>query len=574
MINCNFRMQQYIESLQTIPDSTYLYNEHELNAQIALPNNPLDRNYIINYERELISIEDIDNVSYQVLDEPSSIKLSKSFNNYFMHCFVLKTNITSWCSPNESMHYFSYIQYNLELALLLMHNKNVPMLFIIENANINGLHTHILFYLNKPLTSAEEKKIIEYFNHSVQLNGEIRGHLQHIVSSQKINSNASYINYLKKKPHQFVASISNDIELSFMYMNFDRTHIFDKESVPKFGNKNQPTCSNMAKPVVKFIMHHLHNNVTEFQDLMTQKDIDQYLHITNLKQIFHNCFLNFSATLTQTKQLGIILDKFLDLPKIKKCYRPIREWIEYQNIDWEVFVNSFGEWLIMENNKMNSLMFIGTANTGKSHIARSLWRQFCLNRRFQQDGLFTFANAVNAGCIIWEEPYISPELADTAKLILEGSPDVEVAIKNNPTAKLGKRIPIIITSNHELYQYVGQDRQAFNARTYKFQCSNVITSEYFCNAEAHVCYGIGGSDSTVEESTNEESICDTRRRSSKRTREICEKNHAIEDNHAISFIAYVLDLIFKQTIGLLDNTLVEKLNHTNFSLCGCSEEND
>lgn len=79
-------------------------------------------------------------------------------------------------------------------------------------------------------------------------------------------------------------------------------------------------------------------------------------------------------------------------------------------------------------------------------------------------GLFLFAIAPGTGCLLWEKTHIAPELADMAKLIMEGNPTVAVAIKNKPSQTLGKRIPFIITNNKKHGVYCSQSQAAFRRR--------------------------------------------------------------------------------------------------------------
>lgn len=104
-----------------------------------------------------------------------------------------------------------------------------------------------------------------------------------------------------------------------------------------------------------------------------------------------------------------------------------------------------------------------------------------------QDGLFSFANLVNSGCALWEEPFISPELADTAKLVLEGRDDVDVAIKHKGSVRLNKRVPIIITTNTPLHKYCSSDKDAFNERCIMLYCNTYFTKLTKCNANHHFC---------------------------------------------------------------------------------------
>nr|CAI5839872.1 unnamed protein product [Callosobruchus analis] len=155
----------------------------------------------------------------------------------------------------------------------------------------------------------------------------------------------------------------------------------------------------------------------------------------------------------------------------------------------ELIKDTFKGLHVTYNEISNSVTpFIGTANSCKSHIARLIWKLFPLPARIIQDGIFTFANLVNSGCGLWEEPSIAPDLADTAKLVLrEGWSDVQIAIKNKGSQILGEKIPIIITTNRTIYSYCSSERVAFEARLFSFTCNKPFPYDNLCTADIHYC---------------------------------------------------------------------------------------
>lgn len=71
--------------------------------------------------------------------------------------------------------------------------------------------------------------------------------------------------------------------------------------------------------------------------------------------------------------------------------------------------------------------------------------------RSKMTSILTPKNSVKlSGCGLWDEPFINNDFADSVKLILEGRSDVNFAVKGHGFVPLGKRVPIIIPSNHEL----------------------------------------------------------------------------------------------------------------------------
>lgn len=101
--------------------------------------------------------------------------------------------------------------------------------------------------------------------------------------------------------------------------------------------------------------------------------------------------------------------------------------------------------------KKNVMLFLGKSNAENSHVARLIWQLFPIHTRIIQYGIFSFSNLINSDCGLWDEPIITPELADTIKLILECEKDVNIAIKMRPVKNYKKKVPVLITSNHELW---------------------------------------------------------------------------------------------------------------------------
>lgn len=167
------------------------------------------------------------------------------------------------------------------------------------------------------------------------------------------------------------------------------------------------------------------------------------------------------------------------------------DWLSIQNIKDSEFGRALILWLFNVGKK-NVMLFIGSPDAGKSYMARLIWQLFPIHTRIIQDGIFSFSNLVNSDCGLWDEPIITPELVDTIKLILEGEKDVNIAIKNKASQKLHKRVPLLITSNHELYRYCGSERDALDARCYKFYCNKFMTKTPACkNQVIHECSVLG-----------------------------------------------------------------------------------
>lgn len=131
------------------------------------------------------------------------------------------------------------------------------------------------------------------------------------------------------------------------------------------------------------------------------------------------------------------------------------------------------------------MLLQGPLDSGKSFFARALWELFYCHERIVNDGLFSFANAPGAGCLLWEETHIPQELAEITKLILEGNPTVAVSIKGKNSVMLNKRVPIIITNNKDLGVYCQSNQSAFDARCFKYIFSRKVPK--LCSSNIHTC---------------------------------------------------------------------------------------
>lgn len=102
------------------------------------------------------------------------------------------------------------------------------------------------------------------------------------------------------------------------------------------------------------------------------------------------------------------------------------------------------------------------------------------------DGIYGFVNLLRSGCALWDEPFISPDTADQTKLVLEGEPDIDIITKNRNIERFSKRVPIIITSNSKLRNFVVVMKK-HSIRVFKFDFLKCINSDYFCKELINYC---------------------------------------------------------------------------------------
>lgn len=359
--------------------------------------------------------------------------------------------------------------------------------------------------------------------------------LNTIITFQKIRSTTSYINYLRKNPKTI---FHHELQCGKYYVHFNRTYIFDEKSLPKYEHENINVLSNNA---ITLLFYKLFNdNIIEYSEVMKQNIIQQYLHIPNIHQIYNNCLQQYTSSYSHVKNLIRMIELYEHLDKSEKCCCAVYEWCLFQDIDIGEFMNMLAIWFNCTTKK-NTLLFQGPPNGGKSHVARLIWRNFLFNKRIVQDGIFSFANLRGAGCALWDEPMIAPDLADTTKLILEGEPDVNIVIKNQSSTKLNKRVPIIITSNSNIYKYCSGERDAFEERYYKILVNKRIDLKDFCIADNHFCPLLDTADSTSSPFGRKRSAeVHLGRGQTSPSEKTCKGIHKINENQILSFIVQSL----------------------------------
>uniref|UniRef100_A0AAU7E1K9 NS1 protein n=1 Tax=Miniopterus bat parvovirus TaxID=3141923 RepID=A0AAU7E1K9_9VIRU len=381
------------------------------------------------------------------------------------------------------------------------------------------------------------------------------------LNMEQVKSCGSYINYLKKNPYYL---FTDDLEVAQMYVHFDRTHIFPENSRPKFsGVNNYATSGNQH--VLAFFNDKLKDGCIDLEMCLQDPRAVNYLANTQLKVLFSNAQSFFFANRKFIDSILEITNKFVKQPMYKKCICPVIEMLQYQNINIQQFEENFMKWLLADSKK-NTLIFIGPPDTGKSVFASSLHNCFRYANRLANDGLFTFANAINADCIYHEEPFITQETMQTAKLIYEGNPSTPISIKNLSAKRLNKKIPVIISTNHPITKYCSSEEGAINARCHSIQFKNNVSKYKFCNdnnlidnSVIHTCsnLSIDIKRRTNKATTGESSIEDFRQ---EQTPSIISQEVEINDDnftincdslhklHKCHWIAYITYIVFKYNL--------------------------
>lgn len=511
--------------------------------------------------------------------------LSRKYNLFSMYSFVVQFD-----EFIDTMDLFpDYLARNVESFLSILACSDVmevnhDYLAVVEHAPIKGFHINYIIITPQPLNSNQIKLFADTFDIKVTYEDEDQNlhEVIPLIKHEQIKSPGSWLNYLKKNP---LCIVSNKIEILTMFSSFDKVHIFHPDSMSKRFKRDSQGNEIVSKDaMVQFFFQCFDQNKIDINDIYKLTDCQRFIHFTNFKQIYMTSYNTYLARRTLTDELMSILTSFMELHKDSKCFCPVNDWLDFQDIHNELFYECMEKWLF-GTTKQNVLYFIGPANTGKSHIARLIWSCFLSHKIILPDGIYSFANLVNAGAGLWEEPLVTPDQVDMVKLIFEGEPSAEVSIKHQPSAKLGKRIPMIVTTNKELSTYCSNEHQFLEARLFRFSCRHNVTMEKFCkgNNGEHYCpliedhydfipITVESCRSFNNEATNNESEEDTRRRDDTRKEELphapinsdCFGIHHVKKNHIITFLAFIiirkLDQLYAFNGGDISNVVFKHVD--------------
>nr|AXX39020.1 nonstructural protein NS1 [Mouse kidney parvovirus] len=301
-----------------------------------------------------------------------------------------------------------------------------------------------------------------------------------IVKCQKCHKPSSLLAYMAKDPHWIAANDMQTLGIFESVYAHDWGQRFREKQTLDKAKKTDPTTSQMhtiTAEITEVIMQH---NCKSVEDCMKAAPtvIAKHLHRAGLGTIIQNCISWVTAT-----------GGGWSLPSIGAKHPPEPEAIHtillHQGILPADFDPIFYKWLAKEETKKNTLVLWGPSNTGKSAFISGL--KTCTNwGEVVNSNTFAFEALINAQLGVWEEPLISPELAEKAKQIFEGM-ETSIPVKYRKPVKL-PRIPIIITTNHAPWRFCTKEEEMFRNRMYIFTWSqNMHDTSFICRASEYSC---------------------------------------------------------------------------------------
>lgn len=234
---------------------------------------------------------------------------------------------------------------------------------------------------------------------------------------------------------------------------------------------HQPTkpkgaTAQITEDIIRIMNKH---KVTTTKELMDKSPttMKKYLHRTGLEAIVNNCnqYLNKMASPQE------ISDTYEMAYKNYYGYWLVNLILLFQNIDPVQFRIDFTNWIFQKDNKKNTFIIVGPSNSGKSAFIRPLISLFQYGE-VVNGGNFMFQDTVGKQMIVWEEPLIPSDKADECKLLMEGSTH-KVNIKNKGHEMVG-RIPVMITTNKNIWHYCSNEIDAFKNRSYIYRFDKSI----------------------------------------------------------------------------------------------------
>lgn len=301
-----------------------------------------------------------------------------------------------------------------------------------------------------------------------------------IVKCQKCHKPSSLIAYMAKDPEWIAAHDLDDLVVFQSVYAHDLGERFRAKQELERLKRNDPSTANMhtiTAEITDVIMQH---NCKSVEDCMRAAPdiIAKHLHRAGLATIIQNCI----AWVTSTGggwSMASIATKYPAQPEF------IHRTLLHQGLAPDTFDPIFYSWITKKDLKRNTIVLWGPSNTGKSAFISGL--KLCMNwGEIVNSNTFAFEGLINTQLGVWEEPLISPELAEKAKQIFEGM-ETSIPVKYRKPARL-TRIPIIVTTNHAPWRFCTKEEEMFKNRMHIFKWEyNMHNAEFICRASEHSC---------------------------------------------------------------------------------------
>lgn len=205
--------------------------------------------------------------------------------------------------------------------------------------------------------------------------------------------------------------------------------------------------------------------------------MQKYLHRPGLQTIVQNC-LQFVKSTGNAWTLN-------NYSKHDPNPSMIHRVLLFQGISPVDFDEAFHAWITKKDTKRNTICFYGPSNTGKSAFIQGF--KMCVNwGEVVNSPTFAFEALIDATFAVWEEPLISPELAEKTKQVMEGMV-TSIPIKHKKPQMLN-RTPLLMTTNHYPWRFCTAEELMFRNRMWLFTFNHQPKdSDYIPRTSEHRC---------------------------------------------------------------------------------------
>uniref|UniRef100_A0AAU7P154 Nonstructural protein 1 n=1 Tax=Hamaparvovirinae sp. TaxID=2809447 RepID=A0AAU7P154_9VIRU len=419
-------------------------------------------------------------------------------------------------------------------AICLANIKSVKAWLLCGENNQEGIfHVHAMALTLQRSDAFRRSIEREWFNNRMQIMDdciEDPDPILDVLKMQKCHKPESLIAYMCKDPLWICTSddhYTNIMSAVWMYDMGERFRIKQQEKLAR-EQANDGNVNKIVSDVLNVIYDH---SCKTLEDCMKSAPdvMSQYLHRAGFSSIINNCLTFVQATASGWSLNRIACKHESNPSAIHKC-------LLHQGLNVTAFDVIFFKWITKALPKHNTLVLWGPSNTGKSAFI-SGFKQCVQWGEIVNSNTFAFEGLIGNGFGIWEEPLISPELAEKAKQIFEGM-ECSIPVKFKKPAKL-HRTPILMTTNHAPWRFCTHEEEMFKNRMFIFEwnydtSSGILT--YRNSSESCSCSsckgsrgsetdndiqptsGVQGTEQSIQLDGPTDSECDVRSRPVSRTR--------------------------------------------------------
>lgn len=283
------------------------------------------------------------------------------------------------------------------------------------------------------------------------------------IKLQKASRPSSITKYFTKNPLWIISN--HDKYLQTMY-DIDIWGLNEKWKTPQ-KPPTDPEMNELTKLLIDIITEH---NCKTFNDCLkaAPEKMSKFLHRPSLQGIVANCLEFVKAT-----GGGWKIQNFQHLPTEPDIIHKI---LLHQGIPPCTFDQAFFTWVTKSEPKKNTFIIQGPTNTGKSQFISGFkgivpWGEIVNAPVFAWEGL------LEAQIGIWEEPCMGPEQAEKFKQVAEGM-TTNIPVKHKKPVML-QRIPILITTNHNIWRYCQQEEPMIKNRSWIFYFNYEVKDKYY-----------------------------------------------------------------------------------------------